>query len=105
ELERARAKTLMEVAKEESRLATEIMLGREPADLVAAEERELRKDLLEIARMENAIAETMKADHTEDDAAAISVAEQAQRNRDLLRHVARTATEADRELRTGTREK
>lgn len=100
-MERARRDTLMEVAEEEKRLATEINLGTEPERAAAADERELRKDLLEIARSERRTADELweRQRHSDDDPTPGVLAEQAERNADLLRHVAATATEADRNLR------
>lgn len=98
ELERAHRQTLVEVAQEEKRLATVIQLDGEPAAQIAAEEREHRKDLLEIAREEERLAGALLQPGQEDPTALV-IAEQALRNRDLLRHVARTETDADRALR------
>ena len=103
--ERARAETLMEVAQEESRLATAIAMGTEPEGAVAADERELRKDLLEIARAESSLIQDVLALSAEDDATMIALQEQAGRNCDLLRHVAQTATEADLHLHFDSPEK
>lgn len=96
---RAHRKTLMEVATEEKRLATAIQLSDEPDGTMAAAERELRKDLLEVARAEGRLADELLARDAGEDPAAAVLAEQAERNQDLLRHVARTATTADRTLR------
>lgn len=97
--ERAQRETLLAVAAEEKRLATAINTETEPGRSVAAEERELRKDLLEIARSEGQTEAELLALQSEDPAVGV-LAEQAGRNRQLLRYVARTATEADRTLRT-----
>lgn len=97
--ERAQRETLLEVAADEKRLATAINTEAAPGRSVAAEERELRKDLLEIARSEGQMANEVLARESDDPAVGV-LAEQAGRNRQLLRHVARTATEADRTLRT-----
>lgn len=102
-MERARRETLMEVAEEERRLATAINIETEPERAAAADERELRKSLLEVARAEKRTAEELwERQSDEDDPTPGVLAEQAERNCDLLRHVADTATEADRELRAGT---
>lgn len=97
-LERERRKTLMELALEEKRLATEIQMDTTPPEQVAALEREHRKDLLEIARAEERTAQALMAINSEDPTVKV-LGEQAERNRDLLRHVARTQTDADRTLR------
>jgi hypothetical protein len=93
-------KTLMEVALEERNLATEVQLRANPDGDLAARERELRKDLLEVARAEAHMADDLwtRLEQVEDPAVG-ALAEQAERNMDLLRHVAGTATEADRCLR------
>lgn len=98
ELERAHRRTLIEVAEDERRLATTIQLHEEPDGQVAAEEREHRKTLLEIAREEERLANQL-LQPGEQDPTLLVIAEQALRNRDLLRHVARTETDADRALR------
>jgi hypothetical protein len=96
--ERAHRDTLMEAAAEEKRLATAINLEAETARAIAATERELRKDLLEIAREQNHTAANLMARESDDPIVAV-LAEQAERNRQLLRYVAHTATEAARALR------
>lgn len=99
---REHRKTLMEIAAEEQRLATAIQMEEQPCREIAAAERERRKDLLEIAREEGRLAEQVQSAGSDDDSAG-AIAEQAERNRDLLRHVARTATEADQALRQSDR--
>jgi hypothetical protein len=96
-MERERRKTLMEMALEEKRLATEINLVTKPACVVADAERDLRAELLEIARAESDTAADLQAKSPDDPMAAV-LAEQAARNRELLQHVAETAMEAADEL-------
>jgi hypothetical protein len=97
---REHRRSLMEVAQEEKRLATQIQLGSAPDSALAARERELRKDLLEIARAEGQMAEELwEREQQLDDPTPGVLAEQAERNLDLLRHVAGTASGADRALR------
>jgi hypothetical protein len=100
-LEREHRKMLMEAALEEKRLATTIQFAELPHGIIAAAERERRKDLLEIARAEGRLAEELKARGADDPTIGV-LAEQAERNRDLLRHVAQTQMEADRQLRDQT---
>ncbi len=97
-LEREHRKTLMEVARAEQRLATMIQLEGDAPQNLAAREREHRKDLLEIARAEERLAHELTARGQDDPTLAV-MAEQALRNRDLLREVARTEAEAIRALR------
>ncbi len=96
---REHRKTLMEVAAEEKQLATDIQFKEAAPETLAAMQREHRKDLLEIARQEGELAGQLKAARDDDGTAAV-LAEQAERNRQLLRQVARTETEADRALRS-----
>lgn len=97
--ERERVRTLMDVADAERRLAAALTAGTADSGTVAAAERELRKDLMEIARAEGHLAEELKALESEDDYGPALLADQAAWNRNLLRHVAHTATKADRALR------
>jgi len=97
--ERERRDTLMEVAHEEQRLATAMLLETEWDGAVAAEERDVRHELLEIAQAEERVADELKALQTNDDYGPALLAEQAEWNGDLLRHVAETATDAERTLR------
>jgi hypothetical protein len=100
-LSREHRMTLMEMAREEKRLATAIQLETQPDRSSAAAQREHRKDLLEMARAEGSLADVLEVwPCTEEDTPTVAViAEQARRNRDLLRHVAGTQTQADRALR------
>lgn len=98
-LEREHRKTLMEMAREQKRLATDIQLQGLPADTMAAALREHRKDMLEMAREEGHLAETLK-DVPGDDPTLKVLAEQAERNRQLLRQAAKTESDADRALRS-----
>lgn len=105
-VEREHRKTLMELAREERQLATAIQLNVQPADVLAAQEREHRKELLETARAEGQLAGELRQrlaqlpDQEGEDGAAIGViAEQAERNQELLRHVAKTVDTAAQALR------
>lgn len=106
-LEREHRKRLMEVALEEKRMATAIQFGAEPPESLAARAREHRKELLEVARAEARLSEGLEVREAlgEEKHPTVAVlAEQAQRNRDLLRHVAATDTEANSRLRAGLSE-
>ncbi|HWI51909.1 MAG TPA: hypothetical protein VNT01_07195 [Symbiobacteriaceae bacterium] len=96
--ERVRRETLMEVAREEQRLATAMTLQTEWDGAVAAEERDVSQELLEIALAEERIAGELKALQTDDDYGPALLSEQAEWNGDLLRHVAETATDAEQKL-------
>lgn len=98
-LEREHRKTLQEVASEDHFLATEIQFStEETCGSVAADIRENRKDLLEIARAESRLGEELLSMAGDDPTVAV-LAEQAQRNCDLLRHAAKRETQADQGLR------
>lgn len=87
-LEREHRHTLMEMAQEERRLTTAVQFEENPPPELAAVLREHRKDLLEIAREEGRIAEQLEALVTDDHPEIGAMAEQAHRNRQLLREIA-----------------
>lgn len=96
--EQKRVDLLMEVAAEEARLATALNTGTANEGAVAAEERDISGELLALARAEGQIAGELRALERENDYGPLLLAEQAEWNRDLLRHVAQTAVEAERKL-------
>ncbi|HWI63902.1 MAG TPA: hypothetical protein VNT75_18870 [Symbiobacteriaceae bacterium] len=97
--ERERVDLLLTVAAEESELATALNTGTADEDDVAAEERAIAGALRAVSQAEGQIAAELKALEREDDYGPVLLAEQAEWNRDLLRHVAQTASQAERTLR------
>jgi len=95
---RANRERLSAVAEQERRLATQIQFADGDPAMIAALAREHRKELMEVAREEAQIAADLLAREQEDPTVEV-LAEQAKRNQELLLHVARTETEADRALR------
>lgn len=87
ELERVHMSTLMEVAAEQKQLATAIHLETSPPEVITATGREHRKDLLEIARTEGRLSEELTALSQENPELG-ALAEQAERNKEILRGVA-----------------
>ncbi|MFZ5823153.1 MAG: hypothetical protein ACOY94_02225 [Bacillota bacterium] len=96
--ERANRDRLQAVVEEERRLATAIQFEFSDELTLAAQAREHRMELLEVAREEGRIAEGLLAREAEDPTVEV-LAEQARRNRTLLLHVASTEREADQALR------
>lgn len=101
--ERANRDRLAAVVEEERHLATAIQFELADELTLAAQAREHRMELLEVAREEGHIAEDLLAKEAEDPTMEV-LAEQAQRNRGLLLHVASTEERADRALRTHEQE-
>lgn len=91
EAERERRKTLMAIGREEKRLATEIALGTADSPSVAAEERAMRESLQAISRSEAHTAEVLRSLAAEGYPSPEEMADQAERNEELLWHVAETA--------------
>lgn len=98
ERERANRDRLEAVMEVEKRLATAIQFEFAGELALAAQLREHRMEMLEVARAEGRIADELEA-HREKDPQVEAMAEQARRNRDLLLHVAATEREASVSLR------
>lgn len=96
--ERANRERLQGIVEEERRLATAIQFEMADELTMAAQVREHRMELLEVARDEGRLADDLLAREKEDPTVEV-LAEQAKRNQELLLHVASTEQTADRALR------
>jgi hypothetical protein len=96
--ERANRDRLQRVADREGEVATQILFETADELSLAAQVREHRMELLEVARAEERIADELEA-REQADPTVEALVEQARRNRDLLRHVASTERAASVALR------